>query len=987
MKNFLRLISAVTGASALSFAATAADLRQGLISYWPLDTVAADFSSTPDLVSGNNFTLVNIFDASSHIEGKRGKALLFNGTDQYAFHTSDLTVDRGLPATHSPQFTVAFWVKGMGTGQNDRRMFSESSTLNNDPLFNLGTHNAGTDGTVDIFIRDGGTAINHAHGLKTALDDTWHHVAWTDSNGVANLYVDGQLDSSYTYGRRTTQIDTTSIGAILRAAPGAFFAGAMDDVAIWDRALSAEEVQTLVTTGITTPVAPTAPSFSQQPVAPTELWVGKTLTLTASATGSRPISYQWRKNGTPIPDATSAQLIISNVQFSDSGAYTVVAQNAVSSVTSNPVQVTVGAEPGPNLTNDLVAYYPFEEVQGTKTPDKVRGYDMDLINLTAADLVPGKNGNTFQLSNAKQTMIRRVHGTSDLLPVNKHNSFTISFWANVMGPGQTDLRLFSEASTTSTDPLFNLGTDNTSDSGQVDVFIRRSGWTTFDHADTTLEPLDGTWHHIVFVQDAGRRAIYIDGVRDELAIPDKQAGEFPANNTSIGGIFRASPSHWVTGLIDEVALWKRALTVSEINKVRLEGVPSVTAQPLPMEVRSFRADYPVVAKGDTVTLRWDVTKDASVSINQGIGDVTSRTTVGIGSITVPVTQSGAYTLTITRGQQSTNATINIQAVDGLAQGWRVLENFEAYNAGPVLGNGYWKNPEGAGNIRDLGPNNVFGFDGGGGDLTALQLNSQELIEGRRSTLFFRTHIATNDVTPIGVNVGLTERPIRGTGDFAQDVGPYIRFERLQDEEAVWVQARNGVGGVYDLAPVQLTAGKVYNFWIDIQNDTLEAGDKYTVYMAEEGQAARTLMFDQYIADRNPAGSPDLGAAGTNLTHLVVVANAASQSVNAIVFDDFFMSSNNAFASSVPLAAGTFVPVAQPTTIRITSYSAPAGGASFTLSWAAQNGARYNVMKATTLQNPQWTQVGATVTANGATASFTDTNAGGRMGFYRVTVAP
>ena len=42
-----------------------------------------------------------------------------------------------------------------------------------------------------------------------------------------------------------------------------------------------------------------------------------------------------------------------------------------------------------NLTNDLVSHWPLDVVQGTRTPDVVSGYDMNLSVLTAADLVPG----------------------------------------------------------------------------------------------------------------------------------------------------------------------------------------------------------------------------------------------------------------------------------------------------------------------------------------------------------------------------------------------------------------------------------------------------------------------------------------------------------------------------------------------------------------------------------------------------------------------
>ena len=85
------------------------------------------------------------------------------------------------------------------------------------------------------------------------------------------------------------------------------------------------------------------------------------------------------------------------------------------------------------------------------------------------------------------------------------------------------------------------------------------------------EPLNGTWQHLTFVQqEDGSRAFYINGALDGLAIPAKEAGDWRVTATSIGGILRANPSHWLTGAIDEVALWSRALTPAEIQQVNTE---------------------------------------------------------------------------------------------------------------------------------------------------------------------------------------------------------------------------------------------------------------------------------------------------------------------------------------------------------------------------------------------------------------------------------
>src|SRR5688500_16739667 len=252
------------------------------------------------------------------------------------------------------------------------------------------------------------------------------------------------------------------------------------------------------------------------------------------------------------------------------------------------------------LTNGLVAYWPLDELQAGKTPDVVGGYDMEARNLVAGDVVPGTRSNAFSFVNARQTLLVRVHSAGENLPINKHPAFTISMWTKVNGAGQVDLRVFSEGNTTVSDPLFNLGTHSTGASGQMDIFIRQSGATIVNHLLTTIEPFVDEWHHIVFVQQAdGTRSVYIDGILDDLAIPAKNpAFNYNFNDTTIGGILRASASHWVTGLIDEVALWKRALSESEINDVRVNGVPRGGTVVLPLEIASFTSDFPVVAQGD-----------------------------------------------------------------------------------------------------------------------------------------------------------------------------------------------------------------------------------------------------------------------------------------------------------------------------------------------------------------------------------------------------
>jgi hypothetical protein len=86
----------------------------------------------------------------------------------------------------------------------------------------------------------------------------------------------------------------------------------------------------------------TAPTFTTQPAAQT-VNAGTTVTLTAGASGTPAPTYQWQKGGTAIAGATNSTLILTNVQPSDSGTYTVVATNGSGSVTSTAAALAINA--------------------------------------------------------------------------------------------------------------------------------------------------------------------------------------------------------------------------------------------------------------------------------------------------------------------------------------------------------------------------------------------------------------------------------------------------------------------------------------------------------------------------------------------------------------------------------------------------------------------------------------------------------------------
>src|SRR2546423_173327 len=93
----------------------------------------------------------------------------------------------------------------------------------------------------------------------------------------------------------------------------------------------------------TNPGPPVAPLITTQPASQT-VTAGQTATFTVVATGTAPLSYQWRKSGTAISGATASTYTTPATTSADNGSqFTVVVSNTAGSVTSNAATLTVNA--------------------------------------------------------------------------------------------------------------------------------------------------------------------------------------------------------------------------------------------------------------------------------------------------------------------------------------------------------------------------------------------------------------------------------------------------------------------------------------------------------------------------------------------------------------------------------------------------------------------------------------------------------------------
>jgi len=105
---------------------------------------------------------------------------------------------------------------------------------------------------------------------------------------------------------------------------------------------------TSVSANLSVGAAPVAPTIVNQPSG-VMVMPGESVTFTASATGTKPLAWQWNLGGIPIATATTDSLVLDSVTTSDAGNYTAKVSNAGGFATTSAASLTV-FQPQENLT-------------------------------------------------------------------------------------------------------------------------------------------------------------------------------------------------------------------------------------------------------------------------------------------------------------------------------------------------------------------------------------------------------------------------------------------------------------------------------------------------------------------------------------------------------------------------------------------------------------------------------------------------------------
>ena len=307
--------------------------------------------------------------------------------------------------------------------------------------------------------------------------------------------------------------------------------------------------------------------------------------VSVSGISSSPIFYQWYRYGLPVLGATSASLSILNASAAQAGDYSVSLSNALGSVISSTATLSVHYPPGPScypLPNGIMAWW---------TGD---GHPLDWVGTNHAALQgsvgysPGVVNQGFSLN-----------GTTDFLQVpntpawpHGTNAFTIDLWVNFSaagtgrtlvghnnGPGQVDKWMF----------WLN--------DQQLRFYAVNAGGGSDNVGNARFLPATNQWYHLAVTRSGTTFTFYINGgsVSTNSSIVSVPAATAPL---TIGA---AEGSGFVPGLMDDIRIYNRTLSASEILGIYTAGTAGMCSPPNPPALLEFTT--------------------AAVALNRGVGNV------------------------------------------------------------------------------------------------------------------------------------------------------------------------------------------------------------------------------------------------------------------------------------------------------------------------------------------------------------------------------
>jgi hypothetical protein len=248
----------------------------GLVSYWPLDGNA-------NALVGTSGTLVGGPVAAPDRNGVAGGALSFDGA-----LSQRVQVSGGGGLNNALRGTISMWVKWIGMqdagfGNSFGAVLSrQQDGAFSDNIINL--NNADPNNAAVQWRQNSAGGINIT-GTGLVGNDSWRHIAVTFTDTNSELFVDGLSEGTGIGGAFHNNAATALAIGAWTGGGGSYATAAIDDVAIWNRVLSNDEIQRLaaqISTPLALLIAPDCLSIARTATNVTVRWGSQTVLQSAN---------------------------------------------------------------------------------------------------------------------------------------------------------------------------------------------------------------------------------------------------------------------------------------------------------------------------------------------------------------------------------------------------------------------------------------------------------------------------------------------------------------------------------------------------------------------------------------------------------------------------------------------------------------------------------------------------------------------------------
>ncbi|OGE80312.1 MAG: hypothetical protein A2660_02180 [Candidatus Doudnabacteria bacterium RIFCSPHIGHO2_01_FULL_45_18] len=218
----------------------------------------------------------------------------------------------------------------------------------------------------------------------------------------------------------------------------------------------------------------------------------------------------------------------------------------------------------------LVGYWTFDEASGTIAADS-SGNNNNGTLTNGPTWTTGKIGSAVNFDNINDTI---TFSTAPSL--NLTGAITVSAWINKTSGFSASDSIVSRFCCGHSAPYeqYSLMADTSASSVKFNV----SNGTALLKSNTATNAIqNGTWYHLVGTYNGtDTTAIYLNGV----LVDSDTSANFGSLNVPNGAIFRISPSSYFGGVIDEVRVYNRALSASDVTELyNFTGAPPDTEAP------------------------------------------------------------------------------------------------------------------------------------------------------------------------------------------------------------------------------------------------------------------------------------------------------------------------------------------------------------------------------------------------------------------------